>query len=299
MKRFVSLLMGLLLCLLPMGCAPVAQEPAEEAFSVAVSFHPMLLLTRMVTQGVPGVDIHCMAQAHTGCLHDYQLLPGDVKGLQEADLFIINGLGMESFIDSLLVQLPALHVVNTTEAFAADVEAMAAPGEEVNGHVWLSVPYAMQQLEVICAALCADDPVHAEAYRANTEAYQKRMEALEQEMRSTLAPMAGQPLVSFHDAFSWYEVSYGLTIADTLSLHEEEPSTRQLTDLVEIIRTQHVKALLVEPYIQEPPAAAAMVSRESGCPLVVLDPITSGEDNPEAYFTAMVRNAQTLAEVLP
>lgn len=313
MKRLLkAILSGALCTLLLAGCAaaeprasgtPVSSQETEDPFLVMASFHPMLLLTRMVTDGVEGVEVQCMAEANTGCLHDYQLLPGDLRNLQEADLFIINGLGMESFIQQLLDQLPDLAVTDTSAGFAAELDAEASSEHaghthQVNGHVWLSVPYAMQQVQAICDALCAGDPVHAQAYQDNTQRALERMQALHEDLEAQLAPLADTAVVSFHDAFDWYHMTYGLNIVQTLSLHEEEPSTRQITELVERIQAEDVAALLVEPYTQEPPAVASMVERETGCPIIVLDPLTRGEEDPEAYFTAMKENVQTLVEAL-
>lgn len=310
MKQILALILAVLFALSAGGCAPAEVAAQDGVYHVVASFHPMLLLTRMVTDGVEGVEVSGMAETHTGCLHDYQLLSGDIRKLQTADLFVINGLGMETFLEPLTEQLPQLTVVDTGESIHEELEA-ACPedhdhGEDhghdghdhsINGHVWMSVPYAMRQVEAICAALCAGDPAHAADYRANADAALTRMEELEAEVEDMLGACRGHA-VSFHEGFDWYAEAYGLEILETLNLHEQDPGTRQMVELLHRMEDDGCAALLVEPYTHEPPSAAAMIARETGCPIVVIDPLTGGEADPEAYFTAMRANARALAEAM-
>ena len=63
------------------------------------SFYPMYIMTLNITQGVEGVQVDNMAGQQAGCLHDYQLQNKDMKNLERADVFVINGAGMESFME--------------------------------------------------------------------------------------------------------------------------------------------------------------------------------------------------------
>jgi glycosyltransferase involved in cell wall biosynthesis len=64
----------------------------------------MYISTKNITRGIDGVRVINMTKPQTGCLHDYQLTPQDLKTLEAADAFIVNGAGMESFLDKVVSQ---------------------------------------------------------------------------------------------------------------------------------------------------------------------------------------------------
>ena len=86
MKKTLALLLSLLLLALPL-CAL--------GETVATSFYPIYLFALNLTQGIDGLEVRNLAAPGTGCLHDYQLQTGDMKALAEADVFLVNGAGME------------------------------------------------------------------------------------------------------------------------------------------------------------------------------------------------------------
>jgi len=108
--KILSLLM-LVLSLALVGCGgtdKAAEKPADkqpaQPFRIVTSFYPMYVATINITQGVDGVEVHNMTKPQTGCLHDYQLMTEDMKTLENADAFVINGAGMEDFMDKVTEQ---------------------------------------------------------------------------------------------------------------------------------------------------------------------------------------------------
>ena len=108
MKRSVLAVLLALALLLCGGCA--AEETAGKTF--VTSFYPMYVFTLNVTKDVPGVRVVNMAGESTGCLHDYQLQTRDMVTLEGADALIINGGGMEQFMDKVIAQQPNLPVID-------------------------------------------------------------------------------------------------------------------------------------------------------------------------------------------
>ena len=93
-QKGTALFLAVLLLFSSSGCAKRAAD-REENFSIVASFYPMYIMLLNITDGVEGVQVHVMAQQHTGCLHDYQLQNSDMQELTQADVFVINGAGME------------------------------------------------------------------------------------------------------------------------------------------------------------------------------------------------------------
>ena len=71
-----------------------SEKKDDGKLKIVTSFYPMYLDTLNITRGVEGVEVVNLTPPQTGCLHDYQLTPEDMKTLEDADIFVVNGLGM-------------------------------------------------------------------------------------------------------------------------------------------------------------------------------------------------------------
>ena len=259
---------------------------------VVTSFYPVYVTALNVTAGVEGVEVTNLTSPHLGCLHDYQLTTGDVRQLSEADLLLANGAGMEPFLDKVARQSPGLRVVEVSEGI---------PLMDGNSHVWVSFDGARRQTENIVAALSELAPEHAAAFRANGEAYRARLAALEERMRSVLAPYAGTPIVTFHEAFPYFARDFRLEVAGVIEREPgTEPSARELADTVKLVRARGVKALFAEP--QFPDRSAQVIAAETGAKVYQLDPVVTGPSEPEAargaWLAAMEKNLGVLRDAL-
>lgn len=111
-----GLVLFLLSALLFTACGTEKNKTEEtDKLTVVTSFYPVYLLAQEIVQGAEGIRLENMAQPQTGCLHDYELSISDMKLLETADIFIINGGGMESFLEQALERYPELTVVDTSE----------------------------------------------------------------------------------------------------------------------------------------------------------------------------------------
>lgn len=104
-KKLLAALLALLLLLTPV---------LASAETVVTSFYPIYLFALNLTDGIDGVTVRNLAAPNTGCLHDYQLSTGDMKVLNNADVFLINGAGMESYLTRVMDTFPQLPVVDAS-----------------------------------------------------------------------------------------------------------------------------------------------------------------------------------------
>ena len=265
---------------------------ANQSLRVVTSFYPVYIAALNVTAGIPGVEVSNLASPHVGCLHDYQLTAGDVRRLADADILLVNGAGMEPFLGKVAQQSPKVRVVEVSEGI---------PLLDDNPHVWVSLEGARRQTENIAAALAAAAPDRADAFRTNASAYNASLSALEEKMRAALAPYAGTPIVTFHEAFPYFARDFDLDLAGEIEREPgAEPSARELADTVKLVRERKVKALFAEP--QFPDQSAQVVARETGVRVYSLDPVVTGSTDPEeargAYLRAMEKNLEVLQEAL-
>ena len=285
------------LCLLLTGCGGTntAGGGKDDSFHIVTSFYPMYVATINITQGVDGVTVTNMTKPQTGCLHDYQLMTEDMKTLEKADAFVINGAGMESFLDKVVEQQKNLKIIDASKG----IELLKDDDEE-NPHVWLSVTDAILQVKNIAEQLKAADPKHADAYEKNAAAYIKKLEALKAEMHAELDTVPNKDIVTFHEAFPYFAKEFGLNI---ISVVEREPGTEptpaELQATIEQVKKLPVKVLFTEP--QYSPSAAETIARETGAKIYTLDPVVTGEANDQAlnaYIDTMKKNMETLKTAL-
>jgi zinc transport system substrate-binding protein len=216
-----------------------------------------------------------------------------VRKLADADLLLANGAGMETFLGKVQEQAPSLRVVEVSDGI---------PLMDGNAHVWVSFEGARQQVDNITAALVEAAPGQADAFRANAEKYKSALAALDEKMRTALAPYAGTPVVTFHEAFPYFARHFKLDLVGVIARESgAEPSARELADTIELVRTRRVKALFAEP--QFPDKSVQVIARETGLKVYELDPVVTGPSEPSeargAYLHAMEKNLAVLQEALP
>lgn len=286
------------------GCAPRQEEEVD--FRIVTSFYPMYIIALNITDRIEKVEVSNMAGQQTGCLHDYQLQNKDMKNLETADAFLINGAGMESFLDKVLEQMPQLPVINASEGISLlcsdeahehEHEGHEHAEEDYNAHVWVSISNYIQQVETVTISLMELDPERAEQYRKNGDIYIEKLAALRDEMHQELDDLPNRDIVTFHEAFPYFAEEFNLHIAAVVNREpDSQPSAKELADAIRLIRETGVKAVFAEPQYSE--SAAQVISAESGATLYLLDPAATGEDDPDAYLNAMKNNLEILKEAL-
>ena len=300
-KRNGFALLMMILTLLFSGCA--AQTDGQKV--IVTSFYPMYILTQNVAAGIDGVTVQNMAEQNVGCLHDYQLQTRDMVTLEGADALVINGGGMERFMDKVMTLREDLPVIDASEGIEMlpsvsehdhdDHDDHDHEGEVMNAHVWLDPSLAMVQVRNIAEGLANADPEHAEAYRSNAEAYILKLEQLKADIAEQLAPYAGREIITFHEAFTYFADAFGLHVAGVIATEPgEEPSTRDIADTCDLVNTLGIRTLFVEP--QYPQKAAQTIARETGASIYTLDPCVSGDGSMESYENIMRENTRVLTE---
>ena len=288
MKRVIALLLALALC------AALPAALAEENKTVVATFYPIYCMAANLLADVPGATLASLTPPTTGCLHDQALLPADLQTLDAADVLLMNGAGMESYLDDALSQFPDLLVVDASQGIAL-LPAQEHHDEhdgneehdhgEYNAHLWMSVPNAMQMVRNLCAGLVQALPEQQAKLEANRDAYLLRLEALDQKLREGLAPYVGREMVTFHEAFAYFAQEYGLTVVATfVSDPEDTLSAGEMAVLAQLIPEKNLPPLFIEPAYECP--AAELLSQETGVAVYTLDPATTGDTTLPQALTA-------------
>ena len=299
LKRFFALLLSLTLALTTLTACGRQETAAKHGFVVACTTYPVYLMTQAVTQDVPDVTVKLVVNQQLSCLHNYTLTMADMKIIESADLLVINGAGLESFLDDVLASrdywdasrdMPLRH--------AEEGHDHDADHEEYDPHYWLSPTLAGQMAQNIAIGLTTKDPAHMDAYQANADQVAERLTTLQAELRAEVADLPCKELIPFHDGFANFADAFGLTILASVEEEEgSEASAREINELTQLIQTHHIPCVFIEQNGSD--SAAQALARECGVSVAALDMGMSGDEQGGglvAYEALLRRNIDTIRE---
>jgi zinc transport system substrate-binding protein len=227
--------------------------------------------------------------------HDYQLSVKDRARVERADLLILNGLGLDSWLEATLAgaskPIPTLIVSSVLS------NRLIRASRKPNPHIWLDPLLAMECVRNILDAVTRLDSENATVYSKNAAEYLERLRVLDREIENELAPARGKGLVTFHDSFPYFARRYGLKVVGVIEpVPEISPSPRYLSGLYKTIRQSGATCIFTEPQFRS--SIAQMVSEDLNLPMATLNTLESGVPNARAYEIGMRENTRTLRENL-
>ncbi|WP_406227959.1 zinc ABC transporter substrate-binding protein [Pseudomonas siliginis] len=206
---------------------------AQAEVKVLTSIKPLQLIAAAVQDGVAIPEVLLPPGASP---HNYALRPSDVRKVQSVDLLYWIGPDMEGFLPRVLGgrSLPSVAVQDLPglklRHFGADNHSHAEEADEhdhdhrpgsLDAHLWLSPANARVIADKMAADLSAADPANAQRYQSNAKAFDERLDALDQRLKTRLANVEGKPYFVFHEAFDYFEEAYGLKHAGVFAVAAE------------------------------------------------------------------------------
>ena len=287
---FVALLLAGIV--LVSGVFMYAATPSTRGggLTVVASFYPMYIATENIIGEAEGITLKNLSEPETGCLHDYQLTPEDMKTLKTADIFVVNGGGIENFISDVVSEDKGLKIV-----YAGHED------HEENAHYWMSIPLYEEQIDNIAKGLAAADPDEKRrtVYEKNAKAYKdklKELSSLEEEIKET---SEGAHVIIFHEALELLSEDLGMETVYTMDLDEERQiSAKEVAEVIDEIKNNDVRFILAEEtYGSE---MAERVKEETGVSVLYLDPLTraNGDTSAFAYIKKMKDNLLKIRDAL-
>ncbi len=276
------------------ACAPSAQSDSGD-IRVVTSFYPMYIIAENVIGDAEGISLENMAQPQTGCLHDYQLTTGDMRKLDTADILVINGGGMESFLDNAVSLFTGLNVLDTSAGTVTleeereyhDHDGHEGHDHETNPHFWILPENAAIQAQNICDALSAVCPGNADVFQANTDKFTAEISSIE------TFDGSGVKACVFNEAFEYLALSYGMDIEICVEMDENEtPSAKELAEIIDTVNSENISLLIAADDASK--AIADTIAGETGTEVIVLDPVLTGDYSPSRYVEALSCNARIL-----
>ncbi len=305
LTKFIALLLIIFYGALLTGC----RRSGNNKIKFVTSCYPVNIIALNLTENIESVEVINMSENQNGCLHNFQIQSEDLKNIEKSTAFIINGAGMENFLNKVVYEIPKVKIIDSSigiNLIEEETECTHNHGDgehhhhhhhESNPHIWLSVENYIKQVQNVTNGLVIVDPTHEKTYKENCEKYISKLNELKNQLSADLNELKGKDIITFHKAFSYFAKDFGLNIAGTINDEpENEPSAKQISDVINTIKEKNIKSIFTEP--QYSSSSADIIAKETGVKIYTLDPAVTGENSKDSYINIMKEKAKKLKTAL-
>ncbi len=289
------------------------QETAETGLRVVATTTILGDVVRNVTGDAAQVEVLMPVGADP---HDFQASAAQVRLLNEADLVVANGLGLEEGISDVLASaegdgaelleigplldpLPPSAIDNDHAEHEEEEDVDHDHGEH-DPHVWMDPRRMAQAAGLIASRLAEIDP--SIDWASIAAPYAEELIAIDAEVVGILAaiPEEDRKLVTNHDSMGYFAKRYGFSVVGTVIPGGStlgEPSSEQLAELIDTIRSEQVRAIFVDSTAPTDLAEAIAEEIEEEVAVVVLHTGSLGDpgSNTDTLAGLLVENARNIA----
>lgn len=302
-----------------------SDKKEEETVKIVTSFYPLYIMMLNLADGIDGIELDNMAEPQTGCLHDYQLRPRDLVCLEDADIFLANGGGMEEFLSDVLKAYPDLNIIYAIDGLSEEdlleghehdheghahaeetdtheekelheVEEEAIHGEEeheVNPHAWMNMELYKKEISYIAQTLAQVDPANQDAYKENEKRYTEKIDDLIEEYAALKQKEEKPGCVLLHESFVYLAEEYGYPVLETLDVEKDSGfSAKEMRELIDEVGDAGNGVIVSDS--QYSGNISTLLAQETGMERYQLDSGVSGEYEKDAYLTSMRKNLEEL-----
>ena len=262
MSRIVALVLALLVA----GCAQKAstgsaalRQAQRDTIHVVTTFSTL----NSFVQGVGGDRVQVQNLVPVGASpENYQPSPQDIAVLSQARLVVENGAGIDMWLRHMI---QSVGDANMRELVLSD----GLPVVDHNPHLWMDPVLAQAYVGKIRDALVQIDPAHKVDYERNARAYNARLSALQHWISGqiTTIPPQQRAMIIFHNAFDYYDRRFGIQNVGVIELSPgQDPNPAYISQLVDLARSHHVRAVFSEP--EYSPKLAQTLAKSAGIQVV-------------------------------
>jgi zinc/manganese transport system substrate-binding protein len=293
-----------LLALTPAGAR--AQDKNQDKIKVIASFSILADLVRNV--GGDRVDVSALVGPN-GNAHVYAPSPADARKVADAKAVFVNGMGFEGWLDRLVK-------ASGTKAKIVVVTKGVAPRGSGGGHghghkhdhgksdphAWQSVANAKIYVDNIRDALIAIDPAGKATYAANAVAYRGKLDALEREVKDTIAklPADRRTVITNHDSFAYFGGAYGVNFTAPQGVSTEaEASAKDVAAIIQQVKRRKAAAVFMENVTD--PRLLKQIANETGVKIggtLYSDALTDENGEAPTYIDLIRHNLKQLTNAL-
>ena len=288
-------------------CAAFAQA---KPLRILATTSDLASLARSMTSGLAQVELLIPPGADAEA---FEPRPSDLLKLRGANVVVRVGLGYDHWLDKLLpsygepvinrggmgyvdasIGIPLLEVKGSTfDPASRDGHAHGL----ANPHYWLDPANAEVITGAIAQAIAATAPATMEKIGAQRADFLARLAANLTRWEALLAPYRGAKLISYHNTWPYFARRFRLDVVDVIESKEGiAPSPARLAMLASVIRKQHVRVILHEPFA--PDDASQLLSRRTGAIVTKLAPSVGSVAEAADYLALFEHDVAILARAL-
>ena len=292
MKKIIAILLILTIIILT-GCGQT------ENFEIVATTLPVYEFTSLLCTGTD-LSVGRLVTESISCLHDYTLQVDQMRMIENANVIVISGAGLEAFLDNALehshMQIDAsinVHIHENANNHDHDLHDNHSHEHDIDPHIWLSPENAKIMAVNIASGLTELYPQHKKAFQRNLDTLTKKLDTLQIYGSDQLSKLKQRELITFHDGFAYFAESFDLHILE--SVEEEsgsEASAAEIIHLVALVNDNNLPAVFTERSGSD--ACAGIISKETGAKIYTLDMAMAGD----SYFDALYHNIDTVKEAL-
>ena len=185
--------------------------------------------------------------------HTYEPKPSVAALVSKADVVFVNGLKLEDPTKEIanknipkggeVIELGTLTI--SPDEYIYDF-SFPRDGGKPNPHLWTNPPMAKCYAAIAASAMAKADPANATYYMDNYTKFSAKIDQLDQLMIQATAGMPAQnrELLTYHDAYAYFSAHYGWKIIGAIQVSSfEDPTPKEVTDLVKQIKAEKVPAI--------------------------------------------------------
>lgn len=274
--------------------APASAQGAR-TLKIGVTLHPYYSWTMNVVGVLPGYEVRSLLPGEIDA-GDYQPRPEDIKKLADLDAIVVNGIGHDDFVASMIKASAntRLVVIRPNEQ-TPQIKAMHGTG--VNSHTFISFTNAIQQTYAIQKALAALRPQDAAALQRNASEYARKLRVIKSRASQQLAEAKTTRVVTVHDGYGYLLQEFGLEVGGVVQpAHGLTPSAAELRDMVKLLQREKIRVVFSEETF--PPPLLKVLQNEAAVKVYVITHIASGPYTADKFEREMQRNVDTMIRAL-
>src|SRR3954469_1612254 len=288
MKKHVVLLVAALML------APVAAR-AQGKLNVMTTTEDLAAIGREI--GGDHATVEAMARGYQDP-HFVEAKPSFILKLQRADVLIVVGRELEiGWLPPLIQQSRNARIQPGADGYldaSANVQILEMPTGQItramgdvhplgNPHYWMDPENGKKIAKEIADKLSQLRPGDRPYFDQRLADFTTRLDAAEKRWLQQMAPYKGTKMVTYHRSFPNFAERFGLQIVGYVEPRPGIPPTPQHTlDLINDMKRQNVKLVLVEPYFDLKTPNA--IGQQTGAQVLVMPPSVGGVKEATDYF---------------
>jgi zinc transport system substrate-binding protein len=333
MKKKLMLLLGIMLFLIIVGAIIIKMTTPkedievikeEDKLKVVTTFYPIYMIGLNIAGQEETIEVKSLTDLNTGCLHDYQLTTEDMKIISAADVMVINGGGMEGFLEDVVANYPQLTIIDASQGIPMllndshtedlnenSKEEGSDDRDEYNPHIWLDPKLYIMQIENVKEGFIEylkettkDLPDITRVIEENAQTYIIEVMDLDSEITETMKSLeltseqvTERQAVVFHDAFAYLANRVGMKVAFTVPLDSDTAlSAGDIAEIISAVREDKTQYLFTEQQYSD--SIAKQIEAETEAKVYIIDSAVTGDGSKDSYLKAMNKNLDVLKQTL-